>query len=127
MRGLKSLLVQRYDHHTKTWVAFPGTKACKYCADTNVLLPSHPGLLRIDVTQQFVAKSDGYVVLGSTVYKGQKLKQRIIVSTPSVSNPKNLSPIYIDSRMKGRHATGHFTEGDIILDLDGQRCSWGAP
>lgn len=122
VRGLKSLSVERYERDTGKWVTFLGTKTCKYCSDISASgsTANYSEFLRIDLTQEFVARTDGYVAVGSSVYKNQRLKQRIIVSPPSLFHPKDRSPVYIDSRMKGHHATTSFTEGGIILDLDGK-------
>lgn len=119
VRGLKSSLVQRYDNETKAWLKLPGTKTCKYCVDTSFLTHASSKLMRIDLEQQFDAGRNEYITFGLEVYKGEKIKARIIVSAPSLFHPKDQSPIYIDSRIKGRHATTSLIKGGIWLDLDG--------
>lgn len=119
VRGMKSSVVQLYNYDTNTWLAVTGTNACKHCADPDSLAPSLPRLIRIDLVQKFAARQDEYITFGLEVYKGEPIKARIYISAPSLFHPNDRSPIYVDSRIKGRHATTSLTKGGIWLDFDG--------
>lgn len=127
IRGLKKSSVQRYDRAKRDWVALPLTNLCKYCVNVDEVVKQGPEWLRVHVVQQIAPDPNSFLAFGDVVRKDEPLKVQIVVTAPSYVNSKDRSPIYIDSRIKGRHAATSFIEGGITIDLDGNEVPWNFP
>lgn len=127
LRGVKDFTVQRYSSDLHAWINLPSTKACQYCVESSKLLAEQPEWLRAKLLQDISADQSSFLAFGDVVRKGEKLRIQITVTAPSYVNPKDQSPIYIDSRIKGRHATTSFTKGGVVLRLSGNEVPWNFP
>lgn len=121
-KSVKEFSVKRYDPTTKAWIPLSLTDACQYCLNKDDILKRGTGWVRTHLVMNIVVGRNEFPSYGASVHKGKRLKIKVTVAAPGYSSTsKDHSPLYIDSRIKGRHATSSFTYGVVSFDLDGSK------